>query len=78
MAPKGVMLLPVSDPPPSLRGSDDNAPLFKGSGMTRRGAVAAVSYMACAGLSLLCLLFCVARSGIPLCCSRIICSLAYL
>ncbi|XP_065001337.1 UDP-N-acetylglucosamine transporter UGNT1-like [Musa acuminata AAA Group] len=51
------MRLPVSDPPPpppsSLRGGDDNAPLFKGSGMTRRGASAAVSYMACAVLLVL-------------------------
>ncbi|URD94759.1 Triose-phosphate Transporter family [Musa troglodytarum] len=57
MALKGVMMLPVSDPPPpppsSLRGGDDNAPLFKGSGMTRRGAFAAVSYMACAVLLVL-------------------------
>ncbi|KAJ3679505.1 hypothetical protein LUZ60_017516 [Juncus effusus] len=40
--------LPLSDPSSVARGGD--APLFKGSGMTRRGAYAAVSYMSCAVL----------------------------
>ena len=38
------MALPVSDPP---RGDER---LFKGSGMTKRGAYAAISYMSCAGM----------------------------
>ncbi|MQL69340.1 hypothetical protein Taro_001642 [Colocasia esculenta] len=42
------VLLPLSDP--SSRGSGDES-LFKGSGMTRRGAMAAVSYMTCADSS---------------------------
>ena len=37
-------LLPVSDPP---KGDDK---LFRGSAMTKRGAYAAISYMACAGI----------------------------
>ncbi|XAR70982.1 hypothetical protein NMG60_11028042 [Bertholletia excelsa] len=36
------MVLPVSDPE---RGDEK---LFKGSGMTKRGAYAAISYMSCA------------------------------
>ncbi|THG22973.1 hypothetical protein TEA_013555 [Camellia sinensis var. sinensis] len=40
---KSNMVLPVSDPP---RGDER---LFKGSGMTKRGASAAISYMSCAG-----------------------------
>lgn len=39
------MELPVSDPP---KGGGDER-LFRGSGMTKRGAYAAISYMACAG-----------------------------
>ncbi|XP_057478388.1 UDP-N-acetylglucosamine transporter UGNT1 [Actinidia eriantha] len=41
------MALPVSDPP---RGDER---LFKGSGMTKRGAYAAISYMSCAVLLIL-------------------------
>lgn len=46
-------VLPVSDPP--LAGENDSdgkgvdGRLFKGSAMTKRGAYAALSYMACAG-----------------------------
>jgi len=46
-------VLPVSDPPlagendSDGKGVDDR--LFKGSAMTKRGAYAALSYMACAG-----------------------------
>lgn len=47
-------VLPVSDPP--LSGENDTSDgkgvddrLFKGSAMTKRGAYAALSYMACAG-----------------------------
>ena len=46
-------VLPVSDPPlagendTDGKGVDDR--LFKGSAMTKRGAYAALSYMACAG-----------------------------
>lgn len=43
------VLLPVSDPPSPRAISGGDAPLFKGSGMTQRGAYAAVSYMSCAG-----------------------------
>ena len=51
------LTLPVSDPPRDqeldrLIGDDDDdveEKLFKGSAMSRRGAFAAVSYMACAG-----------------------------
>ena len=50
-------VLPVSDPP--LAGENDTSDgkgvddrLFKGSAMTKRGAYAALSYMACAGESL--------------------------
>ncbi|XP_078166302.1 UDP-N-acetylglucosamine transporter UGNT1-like [Carex rostrata] len=44
------VLLPVSDPPSPRTISGDDAPLFKGSGMTQRGAYAALSYMSCAVL----------------------------
>ncbi|KAF5936228.1 hypothetical protein HYC85_027357 [Camellia sinensis] len=44
---KSNMVLPVSDPP---RGDER---LFKGSGMTKRGASAAISYMSCAVLLIL-------------------------
>ncbi|KAM5564477.1 hypothetical protein ABKV19_018851 [Rosa sericea] len=52
------LMLPVSDPPRDqelgrLIGDDDDEEeekLFKGSAMTRRGAYAAISYMACAVL----------------------------
>ncbi|KAF3338647.1 UDP-sugar transporter sqv-7-like protein [Carex littledalei] len=44
------VLLPVSDPPSPRAISGGDAPLFKGSGMTKRGAYAAVSYMSCAVL----------------------------
>ncbi|MQL93430.1 hypothetical protein Taro_026075 [Colocasia esculenta] len=40
------VLLPMSDMEKGGGGDDS---LFKGSGMTKRGAVAAVSYMTCAG-----------------------------
>ena len=51
------LMLPVSDPPRDqerdrlIGGGDDGdeEKLFKGSAMTRRGAYAAISYMACAG-----------------------------
>lgn len=43
-------LLPVSaDDGKGNGGGDDDAVLFKGSAMTRRGAAAALSYMACSG-----------------------------
>lgn len=47
-------ILPVSDPPRDqererLIGVGDDEKLFRGSAMTRRGAYAAISYMACAG-----------------------------
>lgn len=42
------MGLPLSDPPP--RGGDNTAALLKGSAMTKKGAYAALSYMACAVL----------------------------
>ncbi|KAM2643125.1 hypothetical protein EV1_016988 [Malus domestica] len=46
-------ILPVSDPPRDqererLIGAGDDEKLFRGSAMTRRGAYAAISYMACA------------------------------
>ncbi|XAR69386.1 hypothetical protein NMG60_11000937 [Bertholletia excelsa] len=41
---KNNLLLPVSDPP------RDDERVFKGSGMTKRGAHAAISYMSCAVL----------------------------
>ncbi|KAM1435773.1 hypothetical protein ACFX2I_043678 [Malus domestica] len=48
-------ILPVSDPPSDqererLIGADDDEKFFRGSAMTRRGAYAAISYMACAVL----------------------------
>lgn len=43
------MELPVSDP---SRGGGGDERLFKGSGMTKRGAYAAISYMSCAGTNL--------------------------
>ncbi|CAA6669975.1 unnamed protein product [Spirodela intermedia] len=45
------VLLPLSDP--QMRGSGGDESLFKGSAMTKRGAVAAVSYMSCAVLLVL-------------------------
>jgi hypothetical protein len=39
----------MSDPPSARAISGADSPLFTGSGMTRRGAYAAVSYMSCAG-----------------------------
>ncbi|XP_020110518.1 putative UDP-sugar transporter DDB_G0278631 [Ananas comosus] len=51
-SPKGAVL-PVSDPPRGSGGGSgggDDALLFKGSAMTRRGAYAALSYMSCAVL----------------------------
>lgn len=50
------LILPVSDTPKDQDGKtlfkvDDK--LFKGSAMTKRGAYAAVSYMSCAGASIL-------------------------
>lgn len=48
------LILPVSDSPRDLErerlvGDDNDEKLFRGSAMTRRGAYAAISYMACAG-----------------------------
>lgn len=45
----GGVLLPVSAEPGK---GDGEAALFKGSAMTRRGAVAALSYMSCSGTRL--------------------------
>ncbi|XP_078438294.1 UDP-N-acetylglucosamine transporter UGNT1-like [Wolffia australiana] len=45
------VLLPVSDSPSKGSGWDES--LFRGSGMTKRGTVAAVSYMSCAVLLVL-------------------------
>ncbi|CAL8105559.1 unnamed protein product [Prunus armeniaca] len=49
------LILPVSDSPKDLErerlvGDDNDEKLFRGSAMTRRGAYAAISYMACAVL----------------------------
>ncbi|BBG95523.1 Nucleotide/sugar transporter family protein, partial [Prunus dulcis] len=49
------LILPVSDSPRDLErerlvGDDNDEKLFRGSAMTRRGAYAAISYMACAVL----------------------------
>lgn len=53
MAKGGGALLPMSAEAGKGNGGGggggDDAALFKGSAMTRRGAVAALSYMACSG-----------------------------
>lgn len=46
------MELPVSDPSRGGGGGGGDERLFKGSGMTKRGAYAAISYMSCAGTNL--------------------------